>query len=64
VLTHTARLGGEVTYLEAHAGRVQLQLLSPPHCVHRFAPQLERIVEVVSLQQMPTDQVEPREMAA
>jgi hypothetical protein len=64
VLTHAARLGGEITYLEAHAGRVQVHLLSPPQCVHRFAPQLERIVEVVSLEQLPIEEVESRELAA
>jgi hypothetical protein len=54
VLTHTARLGGEVTYLEAEGGRVHLHVLAPQRCVHRFAPQLERIVGVISLRELPS----------
>jgi hypothetical protein len=52
VLTHAARLGGQVTFLHAHAGQVQLRLLAPPQCAHRFGPQLEKIVEVIAVREL------------
>lgn len=52
VLMLAARLGGEVTYVAAADGRLNMVVRAPNHAAHRFAPQLRRIVDVLDVNEL------------
>jgi len=51
LLLLTTRLGGEIRSVNAVDGKLELVIDAPEHAAHRFGPQLERIVDVISLQE-------------
>ena len=55
LLLLTARLGGEVRSINAVDGKLELTIDAPDQAAHRFAPQLDRIVDVISVQQRDGD---------
>jgi hypothetical protein len=55
LLLLTTRLGGEVRSIHAADGKLELTIDAPEVAAHRFGPQLERIIDVVSLQQRDSE---------
>ncbi len=55
ILMLVARLGGVVRTVQAEDHSVALSIDTPLECAHRFAPQLQRIIEVLSVTEV-TDQ--------
>ena len=51
LLLLVARLGGQVTYISAADRQVTLALLAPEAAAHRFAPQLNRLMDITELTQ-------------
>jgi hypothetical protein len=63
VLTHLARLGAQVTHIHASANAATIALLVRAETAHRFAPQLDRIVEVIRLTpRIPLDPHQPHSL--
>jgi hypothetical protein len=54
VLMLCQRLGGVVTYVSAADGRANIAMMAPKPAVHRFAPQLRRIIDVIDLTELHT----------
>ena len=52
VLLLCQRLGGTVTYISAADGRANIVVSAPQRAVHRFAPQLRRIIDVLDLTEL------------
>ena len=52
VLMLVSRLGGEVTYVSAADGRANVVIKAPKRAAHRFAPQLNRIVDVLDMTEL------------
>ena len=49
------RLGGELRAIHATDGRIDLIIEAPDEVAHRFGPQLDRIVEVTAITDVPVD---------
>lgn len=52
VLLLVARLGGNVSYVSAADGQMNLVVHAPQAAAHRFAPQLRRIIDVLELHEL------------
>ncbi len=63
VLMLIARLGGTVTYVSAADGRANIVVQAPEAAAHRFAPQLNRIVDVLELTELRLNQSQERRRA-
>lgn len=59
ILLLIARLGGNVTYLAAVNGRVNVVLQTPESAAHRFAPQIRRVVDVIALTELRMSAAKP-----
>ena len=53
------RLGASVRYVSAAGERANIVLSAPRHAAHRFAPQLQRIVDVIDLVELRGVNAEP-----
>ncbi len=55
ILMLVARLGGTVCSVRAQSNVMSLSIDAPLECAHRFAPQLRRIIEVLSVTEAADD---------
>ncbi len=52
ILMLAARLGGVVRSVHAADHRMNLSIDAPAECIHRFVPQVRRIIEVLSVTEL------------
>lgn len=58
ILLLCKRLGGKITYVSFAGKFVTMSLDTPEDRMHRFAPQIRRIIDVLTLVELKADVVE------